>query len=280
MISLRSGVLRVLVPWWLSDRPISRPGEKKKNVGYRFLYTWSVALDAGIEALVQAWQAPMPGKGTATAMPFIGRNRGLIKAQDDTEESYAARLRKWLDPEQWPRCGQMYAVARRTQEYLSSHPRIRVVNRAGVYLTLETDGTYSITKTAWDWDSVSHPERNDPAAPFWSELFVIVYTDQFPICGNWGADDDDDFGDRAGFGHEVAAVDYYAEKGLLAVWKSAHTKIRAVIWCTDPDLFDPEDTDTLPDGTWGQWSERGGDIRVASGRNLTSCRYWEPGRWS
>lgn len=255
---------KLISPWWLSDRR-----EQGKTVGYRFLWSVIAPLDALLEGLLQGMRASWPGSGTPTALPYIGRSRGIVRGQDDTDEEYAAKLRGWLD--RWERAGSQLALAREFHEYLSDHPRVRVINRAGHWVTMNADGSVEVADATWDWDSVSNPER----AGYWSELWIVVYTSQFAPSGTWG--DGRVWGGRdSGLGHVVKRVDRTALLNLIGTWKAAHSKVRAVIFTTDDTLFDPEDPDTCPDGTWGQWSLPGSDPRVPGGRVRTTCRYWEP----
>lgn len=267
-------VLWKILPKWLSDRSGKEP-KTPGNVGFRYVWTLVAILDAGAEYLVQGIQSWYPGLGTPTALPYIGRSRGLIQGQGEANEDFAARLENWRD--YWDLAGSAEVIARTIHEYLGNHPRVRVVNRSGDWVTVNADGTVERTQAAWDWDSVSHPERNDPLAPFWSEIFVIVSPSQWTVRpGDWGSFS---FGDDGrGFGHLCSHGEVDAVKGLLSQWKSAHTLVRCVIWTTDDTLFDPDVPATCPDGTWGAWSYSPtgpGGSRVASGRN-PDCRYWEP----
>lgn len=253
--------LHLITPWWLSDRV-----EAGKTVGYRYLWSAVSVLDALLEGQLQGLQAPWPGKGTPTALPYIGRSRGILRGQSDTDEEYAAKLRGWLD--RWLAAGSQLAIAREIHDYLEDHPRVRVINRSGHWVTLNADGTTETADAAWDWDSVSNPER----ANYWSELWVVVYTTNIPPAGTWG--DGRKWGARdSGLGHVITRIDRDALRNLISTWKSAHSLVRAVIWTSDDTLFDPTDAGTCPDGTWGQWSKGGSGSRVAS-RN-TTCRYWE-----
>lgn len=254
---------KLISPWWLSDRL-----QSGKTVGYRYLWSMISVLDALLEGQLQGMRACWPGAGTPTALPLISRSRGILRGQDDTDEEVSAKLRGWLD--RWLTAGSQLAIAREIHEYLSDHPRVRVINRAGHWVTLNEDGTVDLDDAAWDWDSVSNPERVN----YWSELWVIVYTSQFADAGDWG--DGRFWGARdSGIGHVVHRIDRDACRNLLGTWKSAHSRIRAVIFSTDDALFDPAAPLTCPDGTWGQWSTGGSGSRVVSNRNLTDCRYWE-----
>ncbi len=261
-LRLRDALSRVL-PWWLSDRH-----EQGKSTGYRFLWAQVAVLDTFLDALLEGMQASWPGAGTPTALPYIGRSRGVIRGRGDTDDEYAAKCRAWLDrSELW---GSMLGIASEFQDYLANHPRVRVINRGGRWLTLNADKTVDIVDAAWDWDSVSNPER----ATWFSDLWVVLYTDEYPTTGEWG--DGRDWGARdSGIGLLAPRTERDEMAHLVAEVKSAGSRIRAVIWCADETLFDPSAPATCPDGTWGQWSLPGSDPRVPGGRDRT-CRYWEP----
>ncbi|MDQ2783208.1 MAG: hypothetical protein M3Y26_11850 [Actinomycetota bacterium] len=257
--------IRSYVPAWLSDRHAAKP---ELSAGFRFLWAMAAPLDAAIDVLMQGLRAAQPGQGTPTALALIGRSRGIIRGQGETDASYSGRLTGWLD--RWRIAGTAEAIARSIQEYCANHPRVRIVTRSGVWVTLETNGTITRTTAAWNWDGTSNSER----AGYWSELWVIVYPTPWSTTQKWG--DGRKWGGRDGaLGHFVARQDVDALRGLIAQWKSAHTKIRAVIWTSDSALFDPAVPASNPDGTWGEWGIQGNGPRVASTRNITTCRYWE-----
>jgi hypothetical protein len=263
-------VLRTQVPWWLSDRHFASGA----TVGFRFLWSMIAPLDAFMEFLYEGLQASWPGVGTSTALPQIGRSRGLLRSPSDTDQSFVDRLLIWLD--KWAHAGSQKQLAIELHEYIRGNPRIRIVNRAQHWITVDTNGAITTHDGDWDWDSVSHPER----AGFWSEMWIIVY----PAPTAWGTTGpfldtagapvwgDDGFG----IGHDVPRDEFDAVRSVLANWKSAHTKIRAVIWTSDGTLFDPVTPFGLPDGQWGGWGGVGNGTRVASNRNYTTCKYWEP----
>jgi hypothetical protein len=258
--------LRELVPWWLSDRKYTTG----QTVGFRFLWVLVALLDAFIDYAVQGLLAALPGLGTYTALPYIGRSRGIIRGRLDTDASYAAKLTKWLD--KWASAGASHQLAIELQEYLGTSPRIRVFNRHGQVVTLDPDGTLTRDTCAWDWDSVSHPAR----AGYWSELFVVIYGDPFTVTRSTiGVGTT--IGAKRGLGlnHACTRIENAAARGVFAQWKSAHSKIRVAIWCSDDDLFDPDDAGSLPNGEWGAWGTTGDAARVPSDRNYTDCLYWE-----
>lgn len=260
-----------LVPWWLSDRRL----QSGKWTGYRFLWSIAAYLDSLVEATLQALRAPWPDQGTPTALPMIARSRGILRGQADTDATFAAKLIKWLD--KWAYAGSARQLAIEIHEYLGNAPMIRIIQRPKIgaggisrWETCSSTGVITVTNAAWDWDSISNPER----AGNWSELFIVIYPTQWAFSGNWG--DGRLWGARnSGIGHRATRQERDAVHALISQWKSAHTLIRSVIWTSDPTLFDPTAPLTCPDGTWGQWGGQGNGSRTASGRNTTSCRYWE-----
>lgn len=257
--------IRSYVPPWLSDRPTSG-----KTVGFRVVWTVASVFDAFMDHLVQGLKASWPGLGTETALPYIGRSRGILRGPGETVDQYVARLIEWLDT--WRGAGGAEAIARQIKSYLVGHPNVgitsvKVITRSGYWVILDSAGNVTRTTAAWDWDGTSHPER----AGYWSEIWIVVYAPTLwahsPVFGTRTVG-------SLGIGHEVNRADYEALRGLINTWKSAHTKVRAVIWTTSSTLFDPTTPASLPDGSWGAWGTTGSS-RVASGRNLASCRYWE-----
>lgn len=254
--------IRAFTTPWMSDRPASG-----KTVSFRVLWAMVAPLDAAADVLLQGLQAAWPGKGTPTALPLIGRTRGIIRGQSDTDEDFAAKLRSWLDL--WRGAGSARTIARVIHDYLEGHPRVRCITRSGRWVTVEADGTVTDTTAPWDWDSVSHPERSN----YWSDLWIVIYPSPFERSGDFG-DPGLVWGGSTGLGHTCRRQDSDAVRGLLAQWKGAHTRVRCVIWAEDPTLFDPENPSSCPDGTWGAWGTRGASR--AQSRTTTTCRYWEP----
>jgi len=244
-VTFRDQVRRIL-PVWLQDRI-----QNGLTVGYRLMWALAWLLDAAMELFVQGSQARFPGVGTPTALPYLARDRKITRSPADTDESFAVRLKTWR--QQWGTAGDMLSIARRVQEYLPTHPRVRVVSRAGHWLTLETDGSYTRTTAAWDWDSVSNPSRSG----HWWNIWVIVYGPTYADAGVWGTADGQLWGEPFGFGLEIPEDQSSALRTILHEWKSAHTTIRAVIFTDDATDFDPDDLGgTLhPDGTWGEWAK-------------------------
>lgn len=248
---------------WMSDRP-------KLGVAFKTHWTIAAAYDASLEALVRGIQASWPGVGTPDALGQIGASRGIVRGLGDTAATYALKLMTWLD--QHRARGSARELCRQVQGYLPHKPTVRVINRHGFWTTIDPAGVITTTTAAWDWDSISNPERHTAAAPWWSELFVVIYPDPYVKQVALGAPGPV-LGVNEGIGHKCPIEQYEALAGLLAEWKAAHTRIRAVIWSPDPTYFVPGGAN-VPNGKWGQWSIDVAGVRVASPR-YSDCRFWE-----
>jgi len=261
--------LRRYVPPWLSDRPTSG-----RTVGFRYLYGLVAILDAGMQFLVEGMQARLPGVGTPTALPYIGRDRRIIRGPHETDADYAARLLEWLDL--WRAAGNAYALAKALQAFLApGHPRIRIVTRSGFWWTLDPSGELSwhlASPNNWNWDSHTHPEH----AGRWADFWMVVYPPHFADDGLWG-DGTSLWGERKAFGQGTSLANVEAIKALVRQWKAAHSRCVALIFTYDPASFDPTSppgSPGMPDGWWGRWSkDDGSGGRVRSRR--ADARYWE-----
>jgi len=252
--------VRDFIPAWMA-RPI----------GFRFLLSMVLLADVGVQMLLEGLAAKFPGVGTPTALPYLGRSRGLIRGMSESDDSFAARLIQWID--RWRVAGGQRAIARAIQEYCTGAPQVRVVNRLGVMTTALAAGAGFVAQdVTWNWDGTSHPIRS--AGDYWSELWIVVYSPPWAVSGPMGTNTPVD----CGIGQLVPRRDVDAIKGLLETWKSAGAYVRAIVWCYDATLFDPSSPLTMPDGTWGDWAFNGS----LSGRGLkeqaNKIRTWEPER--
>jgi len=254
---------------FIQSLPAKIPVWMSRSVGFRFVASLIMLLDAGLEALLQALYARFPGVGTSTALPYIGRSRGLLRAYSEADDSFAAWLLGWLDL--WTQAATQIGLAKVIQHYANG-AKVKVVNRGGVMTTLNTDGSSSVNySSGWNWDGTSNPER----AGFWSEIWIIVFLPPWAQYTGWPG------GSAPNGALNISAIATDALRGLIATWKGAHTFCRAVIFSYDATLFDPSTPSTMPDGKFGQWSypTHTNGARLASSRYsgaFANCRYVIP----
>lgn len=264
MAGLLSDGLERIVPWWMRKRP-------GLEHGYKFLWASAVMCDALIDALMQGVHAPWPGYGTPTALEEIGRTREIVRGLSDTDDEYAARLRRWLDDAQ--RWGSDEAIARALHAYLRGRPMVRVVDRHGQWTEVNEAGELRTFTAPWNWDSITHPHA---ATERPTDIWIIVYGAAYAHQPSWEALDN-----AHGIGHDVPLIE---SEQAIAILKSdvkpAHNFIRCVIWVDDAEDFDPEaepvdgEVPGMPDGRWGKWGKPDGAGSRVPSRN-TNFRYWE-----
>lgn len=266
-------ILGTILPKWMQDRD--------RGTGTGLYKAWAVAYmlagygDELVDRVIQGIVAGRPGVGTSTAIPYLDRNRGVLRGEIETNEEHAQRLIDWLstargDLPDGGGMGSQLGLAREIRGYLGNAPMVRVVNRHGFWTTIKADGTIErVRGVTFDWDSISNPER----AGYWRDQWIILYQPQWAVDGTWG--DGETWGGTLGFGMNNDAVAYDAIASLCRTWKAARTYIRSIIWSYDDTLFDPAVPASLPDGTWGQAHVMSSGVAVPSGRS-SLARYWEP----
>lgn len=271
--------LRAIIPIWLQDRPGLR-------TGYQILYTATVIVDIAITWLVQAVYSWFPGYSLgapglaidpSSGLPLIGRSRGILRGEADTDVSYAARLVRWLDD--WEAAGSSEILAAQIHAYLGNAPMVRIVDRAGNWVTIDSAGNITKTSAPWNWDGDDFTR-----AGWWSDLWIIVYPCEWPITGTslasligvWG---NESAATEVGTGHAVPRTPVDAILGLVATWKGAHCWCEAIVWSYDATLFVPgSPVAGDPDGGWAHWSKNVAGTQVVARYGSTNgkVRYWIP----
>jgi len=267
--------LRSIIPNWLADR-------LSNNTGYKVLYTIALLADGIIEVALQGLNAAWPGAGTPTALPLIGQSRGIIRGSGESDAAYEARLQQWNTL--WQNAGADETLAQLIQTYLGNNLVVRVISRSGTFVTANADGTTTkAIDTSWNWDTAYNPER----APWWSDIWVVVYLDtrwpRYTYLSDtaWRSA----WGTRQGFGigHQVPRDAVDDVLNIVATFKGAHTWVEAIIWTTDTALFVPGSLGVggNPTEYWGGFGADTGASEVpARTDNSTGgyTRYWIPAK--
>ncbi len=241
MASIREMMLATAPPW-LQDEE-----------GARLLFTLGTMLDGTFEWTRIGIQARFPSYLSAEVLTQIGRDRVLFRGAFESDETYADRLRGWLDA--WLFAGNPFTILEQLRAYLSPHEFVmRIVNNGGSWYTLEADGsrTYQIANANWDWDAQS---------TYWSRFWVIMYPptdlwDRLPDVGDptlWG-------GAIGNPGYTIGSTALPQQvadvRSIVNTFKDAKSRHMHTIVCFDSLLFDPGDTmPPNPDGTWGNSSK-------------------------
>lgn len=256
-LSLRE-TMRRYIPTWFSDRV-----QAGCTVGFRYLYPFWLLGDVMIDVITQGVYAKMPGIGTPTALPEIGRDRRIRRGFQETDEGYAARLTDWRYA--WKHAGNAYTILRQCIGFVSPKtPQSRLVNADGTWWNLEEDGATSRVVTLptknWDWDGQDS---------LWSRFWVIIYQTDAQATwerdGTWGDGEVWGSDPNSSWGITASVAQVKSIRTIIGDWKSAEGVCVNIIFSFDPDHFKPDDTNPpLPDGTWGHWSINNGTAQVPS----------------
>lgn len=242
----------------------------------------ALGLDAFIEGVVQLATAPHPGQTAYApehggfpnldALPYIGRDRGLVRGLLEGPERYAYRCRHWR--EAWRRSSLGFGMLEQLQALTQPSPvRVRVVSAGGVWHTLEPDGTrilhhpagYRLTVSPdgtsaadavavhpWDWDSETE------VSPQPLRVWPILY------CPIPGLVDDDEgiygdastwYGDGGLIGLTTTLPFLEQVRAVARAWTAEGVDVPWIILAFDAASFDPETPGPypgagMPDGWW------------------------------
>lgn len=280
------------LPGWMQQDPFAHWAA--------LMLTIAAAFDGVIEGVLDGVFSSMPGQvntpdavwaetfGGVDALPYIGRDRGIIGGLTEHPADYAERLRKWLDvgiaggaAYGWASAGTAYGMLGQLASVLGPNPpRLRCVTAGGVWYTRESDGTFKIQTTTgrglrlnadgttapetgiahpWDWDSHCVPplwDQNDPG-----RIWLIIYAPcNAPYLagteGKWG-DGTTHYGDVDGvIGTTATPAHRELVRDLADAWRAAGLKLSHIIVAYDPASFDPLTPGPypaagMPDGYWG-----------------------------
>lgn len=224
----------------------------------RMVYSFiGIPLDAIAEAASQAVRARFPDQCPEDALPYHGRDRGIVRGPREPAASYRARLLLWLAA--WRGAGVGRAMLDQIAGYLTPNAcRIRVWTQVGVVYTREADGSFSITRpaTPWNWDA---------DVSLWSRFWVIIYSlngAPWSRDGTWG--DGDVWGsDGTTWGSTASSDEVQSIRSIIGEWKPGPSVCEHVVVSFDDAAFALTDASPpLPDGLWGHWSKNVGGVQV------------------
>jgi hypothetical protein len=266
--------VRNISPVWLGGGA-ARTGEGEwGEQGGKVHHAIMTGFDGLMEWAIQGLIARFPEECTPTALNALGRDRVIVRGFDESDESYRARLVRWLDD--WRLAGHAFSILQQVAGYLTPHEvRLRIVTNSSVWYERDTEGTltWSVASPAnWDWDG---------QPTLWSRFWLILYPPdtlwvQHPP--EWG---DVDLWDGAwgssGFtwGSTATPEQVATIRQIIRTWKPAHTLCNQIVIAFDEDLFDPTAAPgaPMPDGTWAPWGLVGSDPRTPSREEDAS--YWD-----
>lgn len=250
------------------------PRQFTRDDGEKVLSSLAELKEGFAERAYQGTIARFPATLLPSALPFIGRDRKIVRGINEPEEAFAERLVRAIDDRKVQ--GNPFALMAQLRAYCQAEVRIRTVDASGNWFTLERDGSiaWAIKSLNWDWDG----ETRDP---YWSRFWVIIYptSDGRPWAPNepWG---DPALWDSGIFGTPGKTIGTTATpeqiatlRSIVREWQADGTRCEWIIIAFYDASFDPTDAQPPnPDGTWGKWGKYDGSGNYVSAR-LASARY-------
>lgn len=152
-------------------RQLSPPWLQSGNAE-RLLYALAVQVDACADALLAGVRARFPGQyAPDETLPLLGRERRIVRGPYESNGTYAARLRRWLDDHR--RRGGPYALLAQLHAYYSPNTfAIDLLYRSGRRYRMNAAGVVTRDDTGFTPDST--PAR-------WARWWLYLYTSTYAL---------------------------------------------------------------------------------------------------
>ena len=219
--------------------------------GSRYNYLFGVTLDVLLQWVREGKRASMPGYGDASALPYIGRDRGIPQGIDESADSYAGRLQAAIDD--WHRAGNAGSIVGQLLGYVPAALICRCVNYLSCWdQTVDGNPATGVTHIDhsaapdWNWDR------------FYALRAIYHFMTWVILDGTetWSQIHCGDVDLRCGDGHTCGSTmtdgQVRSIRNIVKQWKAQGAVVRWIIVMFDNTIMDPliDDPTALPDGTW------------------------------
>ncbi len=272
---------------WAQAAPTALQGPNGQAYGY----TMSTPYDALAVAGAYAVRFRFPRLTSPDALPWLAKDRQIVRGPGESQTSYAERLVQWLDL--WVHAGSAPAILQGVASFfLPGTITAELVKQSRAtytdwdYWDGTTDTLYRRSPKNWDWDSdglvpcdkrFQQVNTHGVLGPSW-HTWVILYGTGYTSDLTWndpGQWDDGGTWDTTATPAQVQAI-----RGQVAQWKSAESFVQWIVVALDSTYFqyslatgDPK----LPDGHFGRWGKviTSGGSRVYTPSRFTQASYWD-----
>lgn len=244
--------------------------------GARYVYPLGLVLDCMAQAAVFAVQARFPGGAPEDAFTWLAQDRQIQRGFQESKESYADRLRSWLDL--WRRAGSAESILVALGGYITpSVATMRTVSNSSAWDTIAAGDSpppvhVLVSPPNWDWDSAVYGHKaDDPTDPEYTAKWYRAWVIIFPPASLWVQDqtlgDGHTLGDGRVLGFSGTVDEAESIRQQVAQWKPAHATIVNIILCFDNTQFNPalpSGGSQNPDGTQRWYGLRVGDQYIST----------------
>ena len=196
-------LLRRISPWWL-----------QRGYAEKLGYAMAIQIDAFGEALDAGIRSRFPNVYSAESLPVIGRERRIRRGRNEAADTYAGRLRRWLEDHR-RRGGPHALLAQVRAYYLPLTFPIALWWPSGARYRMDADGV--VTRDVVDWSYTAQ----------WARWTLMLFSD------------------------DLATVDAAELAAVPKEWNAAHAIGTAVIMPSGSELWDyPPENTWNESGTW------------------------------
>lgn len=137
----------------------------------KYLYALGVHLDALGDALAAGVKSRFPGLYSFESLPYIARERRIVRGRNETDAGFAERLRAWLADHR--RRGNPYALLSQLHTFFApDNFPIELVYASGQRYAMDVDGV--VTRSFVPWSPDGNPAK-------WARWWLFYNTDQWAV---------------------------------------------------------------------------------------------------
>ncbi len=239
------------------------PARLRTSKAAKLVYAFvGLPLDILAEAADQATKARFPEFCPPDALPYHGRDRGIVRGLLEPAVSYRARLLLWRDS--WRAAGVGRSMLDQIAGFLLPNATgIRLWSQVGIIYNRAADGTLDISRFPglWDWDGLTS---------LWARFWILIDSiDDVPWSrdGTWG--DGELWGDdpESTWGSTASRAEVQAIRGIIDTLKPAGSVCKNVLVVLDVAAM------AVPNGTWAHWSKNVAGVQVPA--RAPQAIYWD-----
>lgn len=243
--TFRETLRNISTPWLL--------GYVSLRVGYAI----GLVTDALAESTRVAIKARMPGVCDTTALPYLGRDRGIDQGPSEDPVTFAGRLSNSMVSVR--RKGTAWELLRQLRYYFApsfiSH--LYMVSDRATWHAIDASGATTKTIASpsnWKWDQNAFGIAGSPR--WWRVWLVLDGTSWLPESV-WGGGT---WGDGGSWGSTASPAEVSAVRRMAARWRSEGTQIVNIIVSFTPGMFAPGNAPggIMPAGAYDQPATRVG----------------------